>query len=419
VAKALTDFAIKNMKPTAERREIPAGGRGLYLVVHPTGAKGFAVRYRVRGRPKKLTLGRWQSPADIGATKAAPEPKIGEPMSLASARKLAADTLLKVERGEDPAKRKTEHLTVDAILDDFVKRHVDKLRSADQITGALDRYVRPRIGSMSIYELKRREIVEMLDAIEDGAGPVMADRTLAYVRKSFNWQAARDDEFSSPIVKGMARTKPKERARKRVLSDDEIHLLWKALDTADVPSCYPRFVKSLLLLMTRRNESADMAALEIDGDVWTIPGERYKTKLDHVIPLTAQAKALIGGKPEGVKGNDWFIFSSTGGKRPFSGFSKAKAALDAEMLKIRRAERGENADDVKPIPHWTLHDLRRTARSLMSRAQVPADHAERAMGHVIGGVRETYDRHEYLDEKRVAFAALAEMVERIVGPAGA
>jgi integrase len=316
-------------------------------------------------------------------------------------------------REEAARERLADKNTVDNVLDAFVKRHASKLRSSDQVEHAFDSYVRLEIGAKSIYDVKRSEIVTMLDKVEDQAGPVMADRVLAHVRKAFNWQAARDDEFKSPIVRGMARTKPKERARKRILADDEIRDVWAALDSApDLPVCYPRYVRSILLTATRRNEAAGMNSIEFEGDNWTIPGERYKTKLDHVIPLTAQAKALIGDKPEGFKGNAWFIFSTTGGKKGFSGFSKAKKALDAEIAKIRKAEKREK------MPRWTLHDLRRTARSLMSRAKVPADHAERALGHVIGGVRETYDRYEYLDEKRDAFAKLASLVEIILaGPA--
>jgi integrase len=313
-------------------------------------------------------------------------------------------------REEAAKERRAATNTVNSILDEFVKRHVSKLRSEDQITAALDAYVRPKIGETSIYDLKRRQIVEMLDAVEDKAGPVMADRVLAHVRKAFNWQAARDDDFLSPIVRGMARTKPKERARKRVLTDEEIRDIWKALETAKVPACYPAYVKSLLLTMTRRNESSDMNSVELEGDLWTIPGERYKNKLDHVIPLSPQAKALIGEKPEGFKGNSWFVFSTTGGKRAFSGFSKAKRELDAEITKNRKA------DGRTKMPRWTLHDLRRTARTLMSRAKVPEDHAERAMGHVIAGVRGTYDRYAYLEEKREAFERLGSLVDMILNP---
>ena len=322
------------------------------------------------------------------------------------------DPVAEIEEARAEAKKEKAAAvnTVNSVLDVFVKRHASNLRSADQIEHAFDAYVRKPLGAKSIYDVKRSEIVTMLDGVEDEAGPVMADRVLAHVRKAFNWQAARDDEFKSPIVRGMARTKPKERARKRALTDEEIRDVWKALETADVPACYPRYVKSLLVTATRRNESSEMNSGEIDGDLWTIPGERYKTKLDHVVPLTDQAKALIGAKPEGFKGNSWFVFSTTEGKRPFSGFSKAKKDLDAEIAKIRKAEKRE------AMPRWTLHDLRRTARSLMSRAKVPADHAERVLGHVIGGVRETYDRYEYLDEKRDALEKLAGLIELILKP---
>ena len=153
-----------------------------------------------------------------------------------------------------------------------------------------------------------------------------------------------------------------------------------------------------------------MHSREVDGDLWTIPGERYKNKLDHVIPLTEEARALIGGKPAGCNANSWFVFTTTSGAKGFSGFSKAKLELDKAIAEIRVRDQRE------PMPPWTLHDLRRTARSLMSRAKVPTDHAERALGHVMGGVRETYDRYEYLDEKRAAFEALAALVSRILNP---
>lgn len=162
--------------------------------------------------------------------------------------------------------------------------------------------------------------------------------------------------------------------------------------------------------MTRRNESARMHTDELESDLWVIPGSRYKNKQDHVIPITPAIRELIGEKPAGCNGNSWFVFSTTHGAKPFSGFSKAKKELDAIVAKIRKAEGRAS------MKQWQLHDLRRTGRSLMSRAKVDADHAERCMGHVIGGVRETYDRYEYLDEKRKAFEALASMLDLILNP---
>ncbi|MCP1852114.1 MULTISPECIES: tyrosine-type recombinase/integrase [unclassified Bradyrhizobium] len=411
--KELTVTMIGKLKaPVAQ----PGAKHAPRLWVADSIVPGFGVRVSDKGT--KTFVLRTRYPGEASASRREIG-KVGE-IELTVAREKARRWLGLIADGKDPARVEEEQRdaqierdarTIDAVLDAFVKRHASKLRSADQVTHAFDTYVRPKLGSKSIYDVKRSEIVTMLDDVEDEAGPVMADRVLAHVRKAFNWQAARDDEFNSPIVRGMARTKPKERQRKRTLTDDEIRDVWAALDTTpDLPACYPRFVRSLLLCATRRNESAYMHSAEFEGDNWTIPGKRYKNKLDHVIPLTAAAKVLIGDKPEGLKGNSWFIFSTTGGKKGFSGFSKAKRTLDAQIAKARKAE-GREA-----MPGWTLHDLRRTARSLMSRAKVPADHAERCLGHVIGGVRETYDRYEYLDEKRVAFEEIAGLVELILKP---
>ena len=129
---------------------------------------------------------------------------------------------------------------------------------------------------------------------------------------------------------------------------------------------------------------------EIVGNEWIIPQERYKTGLELVIPLSPAAQAVVAAVPR--IGKSGLVFT-TDGKRPLGGFSKFKRAFDAKVLAELRKEKPE-----AELPRWTLHDLRRTARSLMSRAGVPSDHAERCLGHVLPGIRGTYDRHEYLDE---------------------
>jgi len=154
-----------------------------------------------------------------------------------------------------------------------------------------------------------------------------------------------------------------------------------------------------------------MSTIELDGHVWTIPAARYKTGTDHVIALSPAARKLVEGQiPAKPRKNLQFVFSTTHGEKPFAGFSKCKAALDDAIADIR-----EKAGR-PPMEGWVLHDLRRTARTLMSRAGVSADHAERCLGHVIAGVRGVYDRYAFLEEKRVAFEALATMVDTILDP---
>jgi integrase len=376
--------------------------RGFLVRRLDSGVASYAYRYRVKGtnQQRLISLG------------------LHGTISAEQARTLAKKRAGEVADGQDPKgdreetrteatrAKLAETNTVGAILDKFVKRHVNKLRSGDQVEASFDRLVRPVIGEKSIYDIKRRDIVAMLDGIEDKNGPVMADRVLAHVRKAFNWWTVQDEDFKSPVVKGMARTKPSERARDRVLADDEIRDVWAALEVMEGPVCYPAYVRNILLTVTRRNESSDMHSAEIDGNVWVIPADRYKTKRDHAIPLSAMAIENLGKLTQG----DRFVFSTTDGKKAFSGFSKAKAELDRQIAKIRKA-----AGRAK-MAQWQLHDLRRTGRTLMSRAGIPDDHAERAMGHVIAGVRGTYDRYEYLDEKRKAFEALAGLVGLILNP---
>jgi integrase len=197
-----------------------------------------------------------------------------------------------------------------------------------------------------------------------------------------------------------------DHSRKRILDDQEIRDLWEALDTVNgtVPACFPAFVRTLLLTGTRRAMVADMTYEEIEGRDWTVPGSRNKGGREHVVPLTDAVIPLLGLKRKG------YVFSSDGGKTPFSGFSKSKAALDLKLAEIRKR------DGLKPMAPWVLHDLRRTARSLMSRAGVPSDHAERVLGHVIGGTKRVYDRYEYRDEKLAALEKLGALVGRILHP---
>jgi integrase len=391
----LTDIGLRNLKPGPVRREVPdAGARGLYVVIQPSGAKSFAVRYRFGGKSRKITL---------------------KGVTLAAARLAAAKAFNDVEDGRDPATAKlaakqAQQLasgnTFRAVAREYLKREGGRLRSADWRRRTLERLVYKTLGDRPIAEIKRSEVIRLLDKIEAGelkdgegepikGGPVMADRTLALIRKIMNWHATRSDDFRSPIVRGMARVKAKERARERTLTDDELRAVWKAADADKGP--FGPFVQFLLLTAARRNEAAEMERSELAGSDWTLPASRNKTKVDLVRPLSQAGQNALARAPK--LANCKFFFS-TDGLHPISGFSWFK----------------ENFDQVSGVTGWTLHDLRRTARSLMSRGGVNSDHAERCLGHVIAGVRGTYDRHEYHAEKQRAFETLAMQIDLIVNP---
>jgi len=298
-----------------------------------------------------------------------------------------------VEEGTDPsAITNATANTLRAICEDYLVREGPKLRTAQERKKTFERLVYPQLGTMQIDAIRRSDIVRLLDKIEDERGPVMADVVLGHLSKVFNWHASRSDEFRSPLVRGMRRTKPKERARERILTDDEIRSVW-----AKAEGVFGSFLRFILLTAARRSEAGKMTWGEIEDGVWTLPAARNKTKIDLVRPLSNAALSVLAELQQG--NTKRAVFSVKNGS-PITGYWNYKLEVDR----------------VTGVTGWTIHDLRRTARSLMSRAGVNADIAERCLGHVIGGVRGIYDRHEYFEEKRRAFEALAAQIERIINP---
>jgi integrase len=232
--------------------------------------------------------------------------------------------------------------------------------------------------------------------VEDNAGPVAADFVLSVVRNIFNWQQARDDDFLSPVVQGMRRSKPSERARERILSDDEIRAV---LARAGECGSFGALVKLLLLTGQRREKVAAMRWQDISLDgTWSIPSEEREKRNAEELVLPKMALAIFEPLPRFDRNP--YVFASRRDTH-LSGYSKAKADFDKGL---------------KGVAPWQLHDLRRTARSLMSRAGVRPDIAERVLGHAIKGVEGVYDRHHYREEKAEALRRLAGLIESIVTP---
>jgi integrase len=401
MGKPLTAIAVRNLRPRAERYEVgDAGCGGLGIVVQPSGIKSWRVRFRFRGAPRKLTLG----PFFAGSQEPDVDPEIGAPLSLQAARMLAAKALHQVRAGIDPtaehrkhrvARRAVEADTLQSISEEFLRRAGAGLRTLSQRRADLELLYEP-LGRMPVAEIKRFQYHRVLDRIADERGPVRADRVLAAVKRLLSWHSERSD-FISPLGRGGRRTSAKDRARSRVLSDDELRQVWTTAERLKGP--FAGFLQFTLLTATRRNEAAGLRRTELsdDGRTWVIPAARYKNGRDTLIPLSKAAQRIVAAQPQ--LGD--FVFTSNGSKA-LGGFALRKTAFDAECGISDR---------------WTIHDLRRTSRTLMSRAGVTSDVAEMCLGHALVGVRSVYDRFEYADEKRDAFERLARVIERIVRPA--
>jgi integrase len=357
-----------------------AGEPGFGLMVTAKGAKSWIIQYRHDGKAKRVT--RKDFPP------------------LARARADARDALTKTKRGEDPHTTVAIETVAD-VCNSFLRLDGRKLRSRDHYRRLLERLVFPVLGDKPVGAVKKSMIAKMLDDIKAGkggakhneGGEAMGKITFAVVSRILNWHAARSDDFTSPIVRGMASKTSADGSRTRILSDDELRAVWTACRHSDPFGPYVKFV---LLTASRRMEAAAMRWDELEGDLWIIPGSRYKTKREHVVPLSNEAMAVLASLPKIGPGR--YAFTLNGGSA-MGGISNRKAVFDQKC----------------GVRDWNLHDLRRTARSLMSRSGVPPYVAEKCLGHVVGAVERTYDRHAYLEEKRSAFHKLATLVSSIAG----
>jgi integrase len=324
-------------------------------------------------------------------------------LPIEKAREQARGAIDRIQKGLPPVEPvPVKPDTFQAVAEEWLKRHVvaNGLRSRDEVERVLKKLVLPLWAQHAFIDIKRSDVARLLDHIQDHHGPSAADHALAIVRGISGWYATRHDTYATPFVRGMRRTNPKSRSRDRTLNDDELRKIWKA---AEAHGQFGAFIQILLLTAQRRGDAVAMKWDDLKpGGVWEIPPEERAKGSGGALQLPEAALAIINVQPR-LTGSE-YVFAAARGNGPLSGFNKRKAAFDKAC----------------GVTDWVLHDLRRTARSLMSRAGVRPDIAERTLGHVIAGVEGVYDRHRYAVEKADALSRLATLIEKIVyGEAGA
>ena len=371
----LTVRSVEAWRPVVgQRQEVPDGYvRGLYLIVHPTGHKVWAVRYRYGGKTRKHTVG--------------PYPVFG----LKDARDAAVKVLRIVTEGKDPALSHRIGSFGDTITR-FIELHCKDYRARSRReTERLLGHAMHRWGGRRIEEITRADIRSMLGVL--APTPVLANRVHSTLHTLFNWAIENDLIAASPLAN--IKRPNQETPRDRVLADDELRAVWRAADKEGYP--FGRIVQLLALTGQRRSEVAGMAWSEVDlsTGVWTLPKERVKNGRRHLVPLSRQALAILKQLP---CIGDKYVFTLNG-EVPYANFSRAKARLDPN------------------IAPWTLHDLRRTVASGMARLGVSLVVIEKVLNHIsgsLGGIVGVYQRHEYAEEKREALQLWADHVERLV-----
>jgi integrase len=301
----------------------------------------------------------------------------------------------------------------------------------------------PRWGKLPITSITRKHITVAMRDIAgdmgrrrkpDGVTSYAAHKALAAASGLFSWAISQEEfdlEHSPTDHVAGSRIAGKKTKRDRVFDDYELCLYWQV--TGELPYWRGPLGRALLLSAARLREMGHLSRPEVDSTnaMIIVPSTRMKGKVEHSIPITRALQGILDALPKFAGGK--YLFTMSGGKRPAGGYGNFVDLLRERMTKAHRDRLGVPADDDKllrhlglgkddeipseySIPHWTLHDVRRSARSLMGRAGVDSGIAEKCIAHLPGGVEGTYDRWSYLPERRDAFERLAALIDRIVNP---
>jgi integrase len=423
--KKLTDAAVKRLKQEEPGRGIEYFDLllpGFGLRITPKGTKSFVLFTRVRGKQRRITIGRYPR------------------KSLQEARDEARDILKQISKGIDPREQKekeqreaerqeaeraeAEQNAVEVVVAEWLQRDQSKNRGHDGLKKLFEKDVTPRWKGKQISEITKSDVLELLDAIRDRGSFTMARRVRAHLHRMFRWCVEHDKLETSPMA--FMPKQEEENQRDRFLNDAELARVWHASGSLGYP--LGPVMRLLILTGARMREIAALRweEVDLDGAAILLEKERTKNGKPRVIPLSPLALAIISKAPrvqvgEGKNKRDSeFVFTTTG--ETYSGVgSKQKKRVDEEAAKLSPA--GDKLAEPKPVAAWRTHDLRRTVATDLQRLGVRLEVTEAVLGHISGrsrsGIVGVYQRHEWAGEKREALEAWARFVELISTQAGA
>lgn len=393
VSKPLTDYVVKTLRPSRDQvgaKEISDGGcRGLLLRVTTRGEKLWAVRLTVNGKRAFHSIGAY------------PE------VSLETARQRVRDYLAAAKDGASPAELDARLVAETLTVTKAHEAYLDALRPTLKASTVVLKeqmfrdHIAPAIGERLVRTVRKADLVEVVAGVTGKGFPVQANRVYSELMALLRWCEQKDyiEGVPSTQKKDMRKVAgtAKEQARRRTLTDGELGAAWRV--SASLGTATGDFLRLLILTGQRRDEVRLMAWEEIDmgSCLWTIPASRYKTKIDQAVPLPPQAMDILRHRwAEGAAG--YVLAGRDDASKPFNG------ALSA-LRRLRTAVKGK-AD-------FTLHDIRRTLRTGLSRLGVGEATAELVIGHIPQGIVKVYDQHDRMDERREALRKWADFVERL------
>lgn len=388
---ALTDNALKALKPR-DKTYIVTDDRGLYVEVFPTGGVVWRYRYRLNGKYEKLTLGKYPA------------------LTLKNARIRRDEAAQQVALGESPAKKKQLAKVAglaDTTVAEFAERFFKDIQSRDRKDNTmprryLEKDILPYIGGKPIKDITAEDVRSVIWRKKDQGFDAAAGQVRGLLKRMLDYALTCGLIQSNPVTALPMRHVYRATARDRALTPDEIQRFLSAVHKSNIRRQFKIAFQLILMTLVRKSELmlAQWKDVHLDQCEWHIPVENSKTGKPHIVYLSTQAAMLFRELKTMASTSDWAMPGRGTLTKPFS-----NNALNT-ALKVSLQD--------QDIPAFTIHDLRRTASTLLHEQGWPSDVVEKALNHTIGGVRGVYNRAEYAEQRREMLQAWADFIDGLV-----
>lgn len=393
-----TDKFLKSLKPS-ESQQKPLdmrekSGNGFAVTLFPSGAISFIYLYHFRGRKRRMTIGRYPH------------------MSLAEAKCAHREALKILEKNADPAeevkkvKLETQNAsTIAGLIEEYIEIWAQpRKRSWKEDQRILHKDIRPLWGKRKACEISKRDVVLLLEGITKRGAPIAANRTLACIRRMFNFAIERDLTTTNPCI--TVKAPSKENRRERFLSSDEINIFWGQLKHAPMSELTKLALKLQLTTAQRKGEivSAEYKDICLTSRIWTIPAEKAKNGKSHRVNLSDLAIILINEIKQ-ISGSSRWLFPAA--QTVKNDTHMTGKAIDHALRRCKSI--------FSMIENFCPHTLRATAATHMASMRISSDTIGRILNHAKKGITELhYNKYDYDDEKRNALDAWSHRLNEII-----
>jgi integrase len=380
-------------------------GNGLYLMIPSKGAPYWMYRYTFAGKRRGMTLGK------------------SSQFSLAEAREKVVETQKSIRNGVDPIaeRRRDEQIaisTVQDLFDDWYQDIEKRLKHPNIPKRIFERDIAPAIGSLTLDSVTPMDIRVIVRKVTSSGRPTIANDALMYLKQLFN----------HGIKLGLLTYNPAsafnvndaggvEKSRDRALNIDEICLIFKVFRDNRASFTRDNYLACALLIVlgVRKTEltEAKWSEFVLNGAKWELPGERSKSGVGIDIPLPPQVIVWLEELQIRACGSPYVFPSRRSSKHPHMGKDTLNRAI-AKLFGKEPGKKSQPENRMGDLTEFTVHDLRRTCRSLLAATGVPGHVAERCLNHKLKGVEGIYDRYDYFEERRQALIKMAELIEPII-----